>query len=96
MTYCYGARFSAATEETPMNLYTGMAMLAVAFLLIWLGRPNKAGIHRKFLRFNAALVLYPPLILSCFAFGVAAIISSGRGSKAGDIQFSERQWRRAS
>jgi hypothetical protein len=62
-----------------MNLYTGMVMLAAAFLLIWVGRPNKAGIHRKFLRFNAALVLYPPLVLVCFAFGVAAIISGWPG-----------------
>jgi hypothetical protein len=62
-----------------MNLYVGIVMLALAFLLIWVGRPNKAGMHRKFLRFNAALVLYPPLILVCFAFGVAAIISSWPG-----------------
>jgi hypothetical protein len=62
-----------------MNLFAGMATLAMAFLLIWVGRPNKAGMHRKFLRFNAALVLYPPLILVCFAFGVAAIISSWPG-----------------
>ena len=58
-----------------MSLYAGMLMLAVALLLIWVGRPNKAGIHRKFMRFNAALVLYPPLVLACFAFGVVAIIS---------------------
>ena len=62
-----------------MNLFAGMAALAMAFLLIWAGRPNKAGMHRKFLRFNAALVLYPPLILVCFAFGVATIISSWPG-----------------
>jgi hypothetical protein len=62
-----------------MNFYTGIFMLAVAFLLVWAGRPNGAGTHRKFLRFNAALVLYPPLILSCFAFGIAAIISSWPG-----------------
>lgn len=62
-----------------MNVYAGMLMLAVALLLIWLGRPDKAGVHRQFLRFNAALVLYPPLILSCFAFGAATIISSWPG-----------------
>jgi hypothetical protein len=62
-----------------MNLYAGMVTLAVAFLLIWVGRPNKAGMHPKFLRFNAALVLYPPLILVSFAFGVAAIISDWPG-----------------
>jgi hypothetical protein len=62
-----------------MNLYAGMLVLAVALLLIWVGRPNKAGMHRKFLRFNAALVLYPPLVLACFAFGVVAIISGWPG-----------------
>lgn len=59
-----------------MNLYAGILVLAVALLLIWLGRPNEAGIHRKFLRFDAALVLYPPLVLACFAFGVVTIVSS--------------------
>ena len=68
------------TGETPMNVFSGIVMLAVAFLLICVGRPNKSGIHRKFLRFNAALVLYPPLILSCFAFGVAALVSSWPGN----------------
>lgn len=62
-----------------MNMYAGMLMLAVAPLLIGVGRPNKAGIHRKVLRSNTALVLYPPLILSCFAFGVATIVSSWPG-----------------
>ncbi|MDO8399427.1 MAG: hypothetical protein Q7T45_16570 [Bradyrhizobium sp.] len=62
-----------------MNVYAGILLLAVALFLIWVGRPDKAGVHRKFLRFNAALVLYPPLVLSCFAFGVVAIISSWPG-----------------
>ncbi len=62
-----------------MNVYAGILLLAVALFLIWVGRPDKAGVHRKFLRFNAALVLYPPLILSCCAFGVATIISSWPG-----------------
>jgi hypothetical protein len=60
----------------PMNLYTGMAMVAAALLLIWFGRPNKAGTHPAFLRFSAALVLFPPLVLLCFAFGIATIVAS--------------------
>lgn len=63
-----------------MNLYAGIVTLAVALLLIWLGRPDKAGMHRKFLRFDAALVLYPPLILVCLAFGAAAIVSAWPGT----------------
>ncbi|MFH1345317.1 MAG: hypothetical protein ABIL01_29540 [Pseudomonadota bacterium] len=62
-----------------MNLYAGISMLAVALLLIWAGRPNKAGIHPRFLRFNAALVLYPPLVLACFALGIATIVSTWPG-----------------
>jgi len=59
-----------------MNLWTGAAMLVAAFLLIWVGRPNKAGVHPSFLRFDAAMVLYPPVILAFTALGVAAVISS--------------------
>lgn len=58
-----------------MNLYTGIAMLVVALALTWAGRPDKSGVHHKFLQFHAALVLYPPIVLVFFAFGLAAIIS---------------------
>lgn len=58
-----------------MNVWTGTAMLVSAVLLIWAGRPNKGGESPSFLRFQAALVLYPPLILVFVAFGVAAIAS---------------------
>ena len=51
-------------------------MLVIAFALLWVARPNKAGVHPRFLQFNAALVLYPPIILAFFAMGVAAVISS--------------------
>jgi hypothetical protein len=51
-------------------------MLIAAFLLIWVGRPDKSGVHPAFLRFDAAMVLYPPIILACFAMGTAAVISS--------------------
>ncbi len=59
-----------------MNLWTGFAMLAIAVGLIWIGRPNKAGTHPSFLRFDAALVLYPPIILAFGALGAAAVIFS--------------------
>ena len=59
-----------------MNVWTGTAMLVIAFLLIWAGRPNKGGESPSFLRFHAAMVLYPPLILVFLTFGVAAILSS--------------------
>ena len=59
-----------------MNLWAGVAMVAGALLLIWGGRPNKEGDNPSFLRFDAALVLYPPFVLIFFALGVAAILSS--------------------
>ena len=59
-----------------MNLWSGITMLAVALLLIWSGRPDKGGIHPKFLQFEAALVLYPPIIMAFFALGIAAIVFS--------------------
>ena len=59
-----------------MNLWTGIAMLVIALVLIWVGRPDKAGVHLRFLRFDAALVLYPPVILAFTAMGMAAVISS--------------------
>jgi hypothetical protein len=59
-----------------MNLWTGIAMLIVAFLLIWVGRPDKSGVHPSLLRFDAAMVLYPPIILAFAVFGVVSVISS--------------------
>ena len=59
-----------------MNLWTGIAMLALGFLLVWVGRPDKEGVHPTFLRFDAAVVLYTPIILAFIALGVAAVISS--------------------
>jgi hypothetical protein len=59
-----------------MNVWTGIAMLAVAVVMIWAGRPDKTGVHPRFLRFDAALVLYPPIILAFFAMGVATLLSS--------------------
>jgi hypothetical protein len=47
-----------------MNLWTGIAMLVSAMVLIRVGRPDKAGVHPSFLRFDAALVLYPTVILT--------------------------------
>ena len=64
-----------------MNLWSGIAMLTVAFLLIWAGRHDKGGVHPKFLQFEAALVLYPPIIMAFFALGIAAIVFSLLGIK---------------
>ena len=58
-----------------MNVWTGIAALLIGLLLIWQGRPDRSGVHPRFLRFEAALVLYPPLVLVFLAFGTVTIIS---------------------
>jgi hypothetical protein len=59
-----------------MNLTFGLAMLLLAALLIYLGRPDKQGNSPRFLRFGPALVLYPPVVLLAIAFGVAELVYS--------------------
>lgn len=58
-----------------MNILIGAAMVAAGGVLIFIGLPNRAGERPKFLRFDAALVLYPPVILSFIGLGAAALIS---------------------
>ncbi|CUT10950.1 hypothetical protein BF49_2030 [Bradyrhizobium sp.] len=58
-----------------MDILIGAVMIAAAGLLIFIGLPSRAGDHPKFLRFEAALVLYPPVILSFLGLGAAALIS---------------------
>lgn len=53
----------------------GIALLAAAVLLIWFGLPDRQGVHRRFLRFSSAQVVYPPAILVLIALGSAALIS---------------------
>ncbi len=58
-----------------MSILLGIALLAAAVLLIWLGLPDRQGVHRRFLRFSSAQVVYPPVILALIALGSAALIS---------------------
>ena len=51
-------------------------MLVIAIVLIWAGRPDKTGLHPRFLRFNAAMVVYPPIIVAFITMGTAAVINS--------------------
>ena len=61
------------------NLAIGVVLVSVAVGLIFIGRPNKAGQHPRFLQFEASLVLFPPVILVFVALGMAAIISGLSG-----------------
>ena len=51
----------------------GIVLFAVGVLLVFIGISRK-GIVPRFLQFDAALVLYPPLALTFLAFGTAFIL----------------------
>ena len=54
----------------------GVVLLIIGAALLYIGVPNKAGQSPRFLRFEASLVLYPPLIMVCIALGAAQIASA--------------------
>lgn len=45
------------------DILIGIVLLAIAVGLIFIGRPNKAGVHPRFLQFDTALVLFPPVVI---------------------------------
>jgi hypothetical protein len=51
----------------------GVVLFAVGVLLIFIGMP-KHGVTPRFLRFDAALVLYPALVITFLAFGTALVL----------------------
>ena len=57
-----------------MGFSIGLALLALAAALIYLGLPDKQGNSPRFLQFGAALVLYPPAVMAVLTFGVAELL----------------------
>ena len=57
------------------DLLFGALLLAVAAALIFIGLPNKSGVSPRFLRFEAAMVLYPPVVMVFLAAGVAELVT---------------------
>jgi hypothetical protein len=57
-----------------MRFGIGLALLAIAALLFYLGRADKDGNSPRFLRFGPALVLYPPVVLVFCAFGTIELV----------------------
>ena len=56
------------------DILIGIAMLVIGGALMFIGLPNRAGVSPRFLRFEASLVLYPPLVLVFLAGGFAELI----------------------
>jgi hypothetical protein len=53
-----------------------IVLFAIGAVLIFLGWPNKDGTSPRFLRFEAALVLYAPLVLAFIVGGIAELITA--------------------
>jgi hypothetical protein len=62
-----------------MDQTIGVALIGIAVFLVFIGRPDRSGQHPRFLRFEAAMVLYPPLIMVFAVMGVAEIVTSALG-----------------
>jgi hypothetical protein len=58
------------------ELWIGVVLLVIAAGLIFIGLPDKAGVSPRFLRFDAALVVYPPFIMIFLVGGVAELIAA--------------------
>ena len=61
-------------------LLVGLLLLSIAAGLMFIVRPNRPGGHTRFLQFDAAMGVYPPVILVFIAFGIAALLSWLLGS----------------
>jgi hypothetical protein len=57
------------------DISMGLVLFAVGVFLIFIGMP-KRGVTPRYLRFDAALVLYPAVVITFLAFGVAMIFTS--------------------
>ena len=60
------------------ELGIGVAFVVVAAVLLFIGLPRH-GESPRFLRFEASLVLYPPLIMTCLACGVGLMLRAYNG-----------------
>jgi hypothetical protein len=57
------------------NISLGLVMFAFGVFLVFIGMP-KRGVTPRFLRFDAALVVYPAVVLAFLAMGTAMMLSS--------------------
>ena len=62
-----------------LNALLSVISFAVANVLLFIGLPDRYGASPRFLRFDAAPILYPPLILALLAMGAANLISAFAG-----------------
>ena len=58
------------------ELWIGIVLLVIGAGLIFIGLPDKDGVSPRFLRFEAAVVLYPPLVMIFLVGGAAELIAA--------------------
>lgn len=58
------------------DLLIGVILLGIAAVLIFFGLPDKEGINRRFLRFETAVILYPPVIMIFLIAGGAELLKA--------------------
>ena len=58
------------------ELLIGTVSLVIAAILIFIALPDKNGVSPRFLRFEAAVVLFPPLVMILLVMGAAELISA--------------------
>lgn len=58
------------------DLAIGAVLLAAGAVLLFVGLPNRSGVSPRFLQFEAALVLYPPVIMFFLVGAIAKIIKA--------------------
>ena len=63
-------------NQMSQELLIGAVSLVIAAGLIFIGLPDKNGVSPRFVRFEAAVVLYPPLIMVFLVGGVAQLMTA--------------------
>jgi hypothetical protein len=61
------------------NVLVSAISFALAGVLLFVAMPDRHGVSPRFLRFEAAPILYPPVILVFLAMGAANLISAFAG-----------------
>lgn len=62
-------------RQMALELLTGIILLGISAVLLFIAWPDKNGLGPRFLRFEASMMLYPPLVLVFIALGSAAMIA---------------------
>jgi len=55
------------------GIVTGVALLAIAAVLIVTALPDKAGESPRHLRFQAAMMIYPPIVMAFLVGGAVEL-----------------------